>query len=168
MVLLHRDTTETKKTSSDTRSRPKPKSVNCSVSRHPADLPVLFGVRLLLSFPGLIAAVRLYGQGEGIPNDRPNSNHDHDRSSPDPVIEACMGIIRSGQENTSDLAGAFNNRGHAYNVEREYDRAIQDFDQAIRLDPNNVLALNDRGTVYNSKHEYDQAIQDLDQCAGAP
>jgi regulator of sirC expression with transglutaminase-like and TPR domain len=51
---------------------------------------------------------------------------------------------------------------------RGYDRAIQDFDQAIRLDPNNVLALNDRGTVYNSKHEYDQAIQDLDQCAGAP
>ena len=38
--------------------------------------------------------------------------------------------------------GAFNNRGVAYNDKHEYDRVIQDFDHAIRVDPNYALHLN--------------------------
>src|SRR5262249_1638069 len=59
----------------------------------------------------------------------------------DLVIDACTAIIRSGQGNTEGLAAAFANRGYAYRNKREYDRAIQDLDQAIKLDPNNALAL---------------------------
>jgi predicted Zn-dependent protease len=43
------------------------------------------------------------------------------------------------------------------------DRAIQDLDQAIRLDPNLAWAFNNRGLVYNAKGQYDRAIQDFDQ-----
>jgi tetratricopeptide (TPR) repeat protein len=84
-------------------------------------------------------------------------------ASPDLVIGACTVIIEAGQETTKDLAGAFVNRGAAYRDKREYDRAIQDFDQAIGLDPNNTRAFYSRGIAHNSKREYDRAIQDFDQ-----
>jgi tetratricopeptide (TPR) repeat protein len=38
-----------------------------------------------------------------------------------------------------NYARAFANRGIVYGRKREYDRAIQDFDQAIRLDPDLAL-----------------------------
>ena len=45
----------------------------------------------------------------------------------------------------------------------EFDRAIQDYDQAIRLNPRDADAFDGRGGAYNSKGEYDRAIQDFDQ-----
>ena len=44
-----------------------------------------------------------------------------------------------------------------------HDRAIQDFDQAIRLVPENARAYSSRGDTYMSKSDYDRAIQDYDQ-----
>ena len=45
----------------------------------------------------------------------------------------------------------------------QYDRAIQDYDQAIRLNPNWAEAFNNRGRAYSDKGQHDRAIQDLDQ-----
>src|SRR6266704_3602357 len=81
-------------------------------------------------------------------------------TSPDLAIGACTAIIQLGQETTKGLALAFSNRGDAYNSKREYDRAIQDLDQAIRLDPNYARAFVSRGDAYRHKREYDRAIQD--------
>jgi tetratricopeptide (TPR) repeat protein len=56
-------------------------------------------------------------------------------SAPDPdlSISACTAMIQSGRETRQDLAQAFFFRGIAYFHKGESDRAIQDFDQAIRL-----------------------------------
>ncbi len=54
-------------------------------------------------------------------------------------------------------------RGLIYARKGEYDRAIQDYDQAIRLNPNDAQAFNNRGNVYVTKGQYDRAIQDYDQ-----
>jgi hypothetical protein len=59
-----------------------------------------------------------------------------------------------------NYARAFANRGIVYGRTREYDRAIQDFDQAIRLDPDLALAFYGRGIAHYDKREFDQAIQD--------
>jgi tetratricopeptide (TPR) repeat protein len=45
---------------------------------------------------------------------------------------------------------------------KEYDRAIQDFDEAIRLNPKNTLAYYWRGTVWSYKQSCDKAISDYD------
>jgi len=45
-------------------------------------------------------------------------------------------------------AQAYNNRGAAYWLKEEYNRAIADYDQAIRLDPKYALAYFVRGLVY--------------------
>jgi len=86
-------------------------------------------------------------------------------SAPDPDVSigGCTAMIQSDQETQENLAKAFLNRGFAYDRKGQYDRAIEDYDQAIKLNPNFVLAFVDRGDAYNSKHEYDRAIQDLDQ-----
>jgi tetratricopeptide (TPR) repeat protein len=87
------------------------------------------------------------------------------RADHDLIIKTCTATIQSGQEITfvEELADAFDRRGAAYRRKGEYDSAIQDYGQAIRLDPNSAAALNNRGRAYNDERKYDRAIQDLDQ-----
>src|SRR2546429_5742743 len=84
--------------------------------------------------------------------------------TPDLRISGCTTLIQSGRETQSILAVAFCNRGNAYqDYKGDYDRAIQDYDQAIRLKPDYPTAFNNRGDAYHAKGDYDRAIQDYDQ-----
>ena len=56
-----------------------------------------------------------------------------DRTSPDIQIDGCTSLINSGKQTTQTLVIAYNNRGNAYTAKGEYDRAIQDYDQSIKL-----------------------------------
>ena len=46
---------------------------------------------------------------------------------------------------------------------KDYDKAIADFDEVLRLDPNNANALNDRGETYIYKQSYQRAFEDYDE-----
>ena len=46
---------------------------------------------------------------------------------------------------------------------RTYDRAIADYDEAIRIDPNNGLSYLDRGFAWSAKKDVDRAIADYDE-----
>ena len=84
--------------------------------------------------------------------------------TPDLRISGCTTLIQSGRETQSILAVAFCNRGNAYqDYKGDYDRAIQDYDQAIRLKPDYAIAFYNRGYAYQHKGDYDRAIQDYDQ-----
>jgi tetratricopeptide (TPR) repeat protein len=78
------------------------------------------------------------------------------------LIHGCSAIIRSGKE-TPDIARAFFNRGRAWFDTAEYDRAIRDFDSAIRFDPNYPEAYNGRALAYAGKGENDRALRDFGQ-----
>jgi tetratricopeptide (TPR) repeat protein len=43
-----------------------------------------------------------------------------------------------------------------------YTRAITDFNQAIRIDPNNKIAYKERGLMYKEQGDYDRAIADYE------
>jgi len=45
----------------------------------------------------------------------------------------------------------------------DYDKAIADYTQAIRINPNNYVTYDDRGTAYYYKKDYDKAIADYTQ-----
>ncbi|HEY3304187.1 MAG TPA: tetratricopeptide repeat protein [Candidatus Binatia bacterium] len=57
----------------------------------------------------------------------------------------------------------FYNRGLGYRRKKEYDRAIQDFAEAIRSNSNYADAFNSRGLAYADKKDYDRAIQDYNE-----
>ena len=84
-------------------------------------------------------------------------------SADDQTIAGCTRVIQSGRENQRDLASAYFNRGLAYGHKGDFDRAIRDFDQAIKINPNYPDALNNRGLAYISQGQFDRAIQDFDQ-----
>jgi tetratricopeptide (TPR) repeat protein len=44
---------------------------------------------------------------------------------------------------------------------RQYDRAIEDYDEAIRLDPNEALYVKNRGNAFRIIGQYDRAVADF-------
>jgi tetratricopeptide (TPR) repeat protein len=68
--------------------------------------------------------------------------------------------------NKFPCAVAYTHRGLAYSEARENNRAIQDFTQAIRLDPDYAPAYNDRGVAYKDIGEFDRAIEDYTHAIG--
>src|SRR3954451_10375530 len=86
-----------------------------------------------------------------------------DRTTPDPQIKGCTALIDAGGENVKTLASAYNNRGDAYIAKGEYDLAINDFDQSIKLNPESARTFNNRGFAYKKKGEYDRAMQDFEE-----
>ena len=82
---------------------------------------------------------------------------------PEVVITSCTAVIQSGQETGKNLAAAFTIRGRAYRAMGDYDRAIADYSEAIRIEPTYVLAFYSRGIAYYNKGDYDRAIGDYSE-----
>ncbi|MGA7702853.1 MAG: tetratricopeptide repeat protein, partial [Thermoguttaceae bacterium] len=58
---------------------------------------------------------------------------------------------------------AYNNRAVAYYKKGDIDRAINDCTEAIRVDPNLVLAYLNRGAAYLKKGDKAKAKADFDE-----
>ena len=81
----------------------------------------------------------------------------------DQRIEGCSAVIKAARNKGDKLAEAFNNRGISYRLKGEHDRAIQDYNQAIRINAKFAAAYNNRGIAYDRKGDYDRAIADYTQ-----
>ncbi|WP_245316783.1 tetratricopeptide repeat protein [Bradyrhizobium manausense] len=82
--------------------------------------------------------------------------------SSDRPIRGCTAIISAGERLLAQLVAAYNNRGLAFRANGDLDRAIEDYDQAIRLMPDHHVAINNRGVALMAKGELDRAITDFD------
>ena len=54
----------------------------------------------------------------------------------------------------------YRNRGVAYILNGEYDKAIEDFSEAIDFDPKDAKAYGGRGEAYRKKGEFEKAAAD--------
>ena len=79
---------------------------------------------------------------------------------PDIRIIACTRNINSGRFTGQNLAIAFTNRGLAYKRKGLWNKAIADYDEAIRLKPDLAETFINRGTAYYYKGQFDRAIRD--------
>ena len=58
------------------------------------------------------------------------------------------------------MGGVYQARGFAWLSKKDYDRAIKDFDEAIRLDPKDACAYVNRGCAWLNLREYKSEIKD--------
>lgn len=84
----------------------------------------------------------------------------------DDVIEtsmrACTRMIQSGQYSGTSLAYIYRGRGYWKDRKGDYDSALEDFDEAVRLDPKHVEGYDYRASVWRNKGNLERAIADLD------
>lgn len=58
------------------------------------------------------------------------------------------------------FAVAYNNRGNTYDEMKQYEKAIEDFNEALRLEPSSAKAYAGRGYSYFCIGRYADAVQD--------
>ncbi len=108
---------------------------------------LLLCVGLLLAMPALAAT----------PADR-DACAAADR--PDVAGAACSRIIDDAGEQVAERVEAFKNRGRGAFNRKDYDRAIADYGEAIKLSPKDAWLFAHRCEAYESKEDYDAAIAD--------
>jgi tetratricopeptide (TPR) repeat protein len=69
-----------------------------------------------------------------------------------------VGLREASSLRNATLAETQTVPGMAYQVKAQYDRAITDFDAAIRLDPKLAAAFYNRGLAYGSKDTGDRPL----------
>jgi len=81
--------------------------------------------------------------------------------NPDVSIKACTALIKSGKEQQPALGIFFAFRGNSYVAKRQYNLAIKDFDQSIRINPNNAEAVYNRSIAKRRSGDTSGADTDL-------
>ena len=87
------------------------------------------------------------------------------RLPPIEAIEGCTAVIDSGRASARVLAEALVNRGDAFRLRRnDIDRALADYDAAIRVAPDFARAFVSRGFVHLfARPQLDRAIGDFSE-----
>lgn len=73
----------------------------------------------------------------------------------------CDLAIRLGGLNPGQLAAAHYTRGRAYLDTKRPEKALNDFNEVLKVDPNSPIALVNRGLVYRQLKQLDLAIADF-------
>lgn len=79
----------------------------------------------------------------------------------DDIIVLLSDEVLKKAEN--EAAEFYIRRGNAWYNKKDYDEAIGDYDQVIKTNPNDALALYNRGFAWVAKKEYEKAIADYNK-----
>ncbi|MEM9139085.1 MAG: tetratricopeptide repeat protein [Pseudomonadota bacterium] len=75
-------------------------------------------------------------------------------------VAACTQAIQSGEWSGEGLSWAYNNRGLGYRMQDKLQDALKDYDEALRLNPKNILALGNRSYALDQLGRHAEAIRD--------
>lgn len=81
---------------------------------------------------------------------------------PELTIAGCTAIIQAGGEAGPRMAAAFYYRGRAWLAKDLHDQALPDFNESLRLKPDDARALDSRGFTYLKMARFAAAIADYD------
>ena len=89
------------------------------------------------------------------------------RNNLDLAIDYCTRAIQSDELSKENLALTFAHRAIAYSVKGNYDRAIQDLDQAVPLYRSDISAVSIRGHIRFYQVQFAAAVPDLQRALRA-
>jgi hypothetical protein len=78
------------------------------------------------------------------------------------VSVTTMSVCKPDETSVALDATTLLARGDDFNVKGEFDRAIADYDAALKVDPASVEALNSRGMAWRGKGDRRRALADFD------
>jgi tetratricopeptide (TPR) repeat protein len=81
--------------------------------------------------------------------------------TPDQRISGCTAVIASRSVTGDKLAIIYNSRAIGYLYKRDYEHAIEDFNQSILHDISNADTFYNRGLAYARSGNFDRAIADF-------
>src|SRR5262245_8627345 len=85
-------------------------------------------------------------------------------SSTDSAVETCSWTLESDREpGSKNAARVVLKRGEQYAANKNYEKAIAYFNEAIRLSPKFAAAYGKRGSVYLAMMDYDLAVADFSE-----
>ena len=79
------------------------------------------------------------------------------------IIAACARIVGDKRSAPRERAIALNNRGNAYQTNKDFGRAIADYDAALRLDPKLAHTYLNRALALKGDGEYARALADANK-----
>jgi tetratricopeptide (TPR) repeat protein len=79
-----------------------------------------------------------------------------------PIIEACTRMIESGLLDERQLVAAYSRRGFYY-AATQTDRALADYDAALKIQPDSPAVLTDRAWIYLEHDRVDAAMADANK-----
>ena len=109
-----------------------------------------------------LAAIMLLATG-GTSTGRADSAADCFGEDIERRIEGCTALIQGGDSRSADLSLAYAMRALAYSLKGSYDRAIPDYDEAIRMKPDFAVALNNRAWAYYRWGKPAQGLPDVEK-----
>jgi tetratricopeptide (TPR) repeat protein len=112
---------------------------------------------------GVIAFVVLFVTAPAFGASKKDINDCQQADDLDRAIAGCTRILNDRGESQGYRAIAYNNRGFVWQDKGDLDRAIADYNEAIRLDPKQANAYRNRGNAWREKGDLDRAIADLNE-----
>ena len=88
------------------------------------------------------------------------------RETAEATIAACTRAIQSGDYRGQELSSLYHARGYSWSLTSfadRGDRALHDYTEAIRVNPESGGSLLNRSQIYNQRRDYDRAIADVNQ-----
>jgi tetratricopeptide (TPR) repeat protein len=79
------------------------------------------------------------------------------------LVTALTTAPAASPQSASNEAVAYKNRGNEYAKKQDYNRAIEEYNKALRLDPNYADVYHNRGLTYDLMGDYERAIADFTQ-----
>ncbi len=80
----------------------------------------------------------------------------------DEAIDLCNKALEANP-NTFQTSAILMTRGNSYGDKGDWDRALRDYDESVRLVPTNADALTNRGNAYAHKRQLDKSTSDYNE-----
>ncbi len=84
------------------------------------------------------------------------------RTDDQEIIRICSAALLRGDMSEEDRSITTSNRGLGYLRDKQYDKAILDFSDALVINPRNPYSFNFRGEAWREKNNLERALADFE------